>query len=206
MKALKKSPLSEAAAGLDPVVLFGKWFRRAEHSGIYKANAMTLATVAAGGRAATRTVLLKSHDSRGFIFFTNYRSQKARELKRSANASLLFHWAILGRQVRIDGRVKKVARAESEAYFATRPRDYQLGAWASDQSSVVRSRKAMDKRMDAVKKKFFGRSVPCPAHWGGYRLAPKRMEFWQERPGRFHDRLRYTKIKTDRWRRERLAP
>lgn len=170
-----------------------------------EANAIQLATVAADGRPAVRTVLAKGIDERGIVFYTNYESAKARELAAHPYAAAVFVWLAQQRQVRLTGAVAKVDRAETEAYFAGRPRESQLGAWASPQSQVVESRAALDELADAAAARFGVGPVPTPPHWGGYRLRPDAVEFWQGRPGRLHDRIRFRRT-GDEWVHERLAP
>jgi pyridoxamine 5'-phosphate oxidase len=168
-------------------------------------NAMTLATVDAHGRPSTRTVLLKGVDARGFIFFTNYASRKGRELTDNPNAAITFYWPELERQVSVAGRVSRLPREESEAYFKSRPRGSQLGAWASDQSSPVESRAVLEQKWREFEAKFPG-AIPLPPHWGGFVLAPERIEFWQGRPSRLHDRFGYTRQANGSWQIERLSP
>jgi pyridoxamine 5'-phosphate oxidase len=168
-------------------------------------NAVQLATVDAEGRPSVRTVLVKSFDARGLVFYTNYRSAKGRDLAARPYASVLFVWLALERQVRLSGPVDRVARPETEAYFAARPRGSQLGAWASPQSEVVPSRTALEAAYAEVERRFAGQDVPAPPQWGGYRLAPEAVEFWQGRPDRLHDRLRF-RCAADAWIVERLAP
>jgi pyridoxamine 5'-phosphate oxidase len=200
--------LNEAEAGDDPVALFARWFADAravaEQDPVFEANVMTLATVGLDGGPAARIVLLKDFDESGFVFFTNYASDKARELAANPQATLVFHWMPLERQVRLRGRAERVSRAESEQYFATRPRGSQLGAWASPQSRPI-DREDLEGRLADLEREYAGREVPCPSHWGGYRVVPGSVEFWQGRPSRLHDRLRYER-QADRWNRIRLAP
>jgi pyridoxamine 5'-phosphate oxidase len=172
----------------DPIALFDRWFAEAEAAEPNDANAMSLATADMVGRPAVRMVLLKGHGPDGFVFYTNRDSRKAADLGDNMRAALLFHWKSLRRQVRIEGRVTLVSDAESDAYFATRSRDSQLGAWASDQSHVLESREQFEQRFDEMKRRFEGRDVPRPADWGGYRVAPGRIEFWQDREHRLHER------------------
>jgi len=190
----------------DPIALFGTWYAQARAAGIAKPNAMALATAGGDGRPTLRMVLLSSYDARGFVFHTNYRSRKSEDLEASASASLLFWWDPLGFQVRIDGTVERTSAAESDAYFAARPRGAQLGAWASEQSQVIESRAALEARVAALATKYAGQPVPRPPHWGGYRVAPKVVEFWQDRADRLHERVRYQRIAPGEWRVELLAP
>lgn len=172
----------------DPHALFDAWFAEAKASEPNDAEAMTLATVGADGRPSARMVLLKGHDAQGFVFYTNSESRKGGELAGNPAAALLFHWKSLRRQVRIEGRVGPASAAEADAYFASRARDSQLGAWASDQSRPLDSRASFEARYDTVKVEFEGRDVPRPPHWWGYRLVPDRIEFWSDRPHRLHER------------------
>ena len=197
--------LLETGAPQNPYLLFEKWFQEALKVKALDANAMSLATVSPSGKPSLRTVLLKGYDSKGFVFYTNYQSQKGRELGKRPVASLLFFWPQLSRQIRIDGPVKKVAAGESDEYFQTRPRGSQLGAWVSHQSRVIGNRELLEERMRELEKKYEGQSIPRPLHWGGYRVTPESIEFWKGRPNRLHDRLVYRR-KSGGWKRERLAP
>jgi len=172
----------------DPFRLFDEWFAEARTSEPNEPEAMTLATADAGGRPSARVVLLKGHGANGFVFYTNQRSRKGEELAANRNAALLFHWKSLQRQIRIEGPVSPVLDAEADAYFATRSRDSQLGAWASDQSQPLASRAEFEARYEAMRQKFEGADVPRPPHWSGYRVAPDRIEFWTDRPHRLHER------------------
>ena len=184
---------------------FSVWF---EHVRDIEADptAMALATATPGGRPSVRTVLLKEMDDRGFVFYTNYQSRKAREMEATGRASLLFYWGSLERQVRIDGAVERVSPAESDAYFETRPPDSRLSVYASRQSETIESRDALDEAFERVKRTYGDGPVPRPDWWGGYRVVPDEFEFWQGRVNRLHDRLRYVKRDDGAWRRERLAP
>jgi len=197
--------LLERRAPSSPLPLLQRWLRDALRRDFVEPNAMTLATVDALGRPRARMVLLKRADERGLTFYSNLRSAKARELAARPHAALVLWWPELHRQVRVEGRVSLVSAAESDAYFATRPRGAQLGAWASPQSRVVPSRAVLERNLSAARARFEGHDVPRPAHWGGFRLVPRTIEFWQGRPDRMHDRLRYTRS-GGRWRRARLAP
>jgi pyridoxamine 5'-phosphate oxidase len=189
----------------DPLEQFTRWFEEACKAPLMEPNAMTLATVDAAGQAAARTVLLKGIDRRGLTFYTNLDSRKARELAANAKAALLFWWPPHARQVRFEGAIEPVEAAEADAYFATRPRGSQIGAWASAQSSVLADRAALEAAEQEVAERFAGGPVPRPPFWGGYRLVPQRVEFWQGRSNRLHDRLRYTRV-AGGWQIERLAP
>jgi pyridoxamine 5'-phosphate oxidase len=198
-------PLSEAHSDPDPMRQFSVWF---EHVRDIEADptAMALATATADGRPSVRTVLLKAFDDRGFVFYTNYQSRKAREMEATGRASLLFYWGSLERQVRIDGVVERVSPAESDAYFGTRPPDSRLSVYASRQSETIESRDALEEAFDRAKRTYGDAPVPRPDWWGGYRVVPDEFEFWQGRTSRLHDRLRYAKAPDGTWRRERLAP
>ena len=198
--------LDESAMDPDPFAQFSEWFNEALSSQIVDANAMSLATASAGGEPSVRTVLLKELDDRGFVFYTHYNSPKGRDLADNPRASLLFFWPELERQVRITGAVSRVPRAMSEAYFATRPLESQLAAWAAPQSSELQNRAAIERQLDEVRSRFNAQQVPCPPDWGGYHVAAERFEFWQGRPGRLHDRIVYTRQGDGTWKRSRLAP
>ncbi len=189
----------------NPHFLFANWFEAAQREPAAEPTAMTLATVSDEGRPASRIVLLKGHDKRGFVFYTNFESRKGRELAERPVAALTFWWPWIERQIRVEGRVQKVKESEADAYFASRPRASQLGAWASSQSRTVSGRAELDREMQAVEERFRDREVPRPPFWGGYRLHPDRIEFWQHQDQRLHDRIRYCLEGTD-WVRERLAP
>lgn len=197
--------LDESEVHEDPFEQFSRWFDEARRAEVGEPNAMTLATATAEGVPSARTVLLKSFDPRGFVFFTNHDSQKGTELTRNPRASLVFFWQPIERQVLIAGTVARVAREESEDYFRQRPRLSQLGAWASAQSQVVPSRRALEDRFAEVEARFAGQEIPCPPHWGGFRLAPTHIEFWQGRRSRLHDRIRYVR-KGEGWLVERVCP
>jgi pyridoxamine 5'-phosphate oxidase len=172
----------------DPLALFDQWFAEARAAEINDCEAMALATADASGQPSVRTVLLKGHGAAGFIFYTNEESAKGGQLAANPRAALLFHWKSLRRQVRIEGLVERVSNSEADAYFASRERDSQLGAWASDQSRPLDSRATFEQRFDAMKARFEGQDVPRPPHWGGYRVIPEQIEFWTDRPHRLHER------------------
>jgi pyridoxamine 5'-phosphate oxidase len=201
-----RAGLLEADLAADWLVQFRQWLDDARTAGLAEPNAMVVASADRAGRPSARTVLLKEVDERGFVFYTNYRSRKGRELAANPYASLVFPWHPMDRQVLVTGSVAQVDRAESEEYFASRPRESQLGAWASDQSTVVADREALDEAYDHVEQRFAEGPIPAPPHWGGLRVAPESVEFWQGRTGRLHDRLRYRRIDDEQWTRERLAP
>lgn len=188
----------------DPVAQFRKWFGDAVSAGLVEPNAMVLSTTD-GKRPSSRTVLLKAYDERGFVFFTNYESRKARDIAADSHVSLLFPWYPLERQVGILGRAGRISAAESLAYFASRPHGSRLGAWVSQQSAVINSRKFLEMKWDEIKRKFAGGEVPLPSFWGGFRVVPSEIEFWQGRENRLHDRFRYTRP-GGAWTIERLAP
>lgn len=197
--------LSERDLARDPFRQFEKWFSEAQAAKIAEPNAMVLTTATRDGKPSARTVLLKALDGRGFVFYSNYESRKGRELEANPRATLLFPWTAMERQVTVEGVVAKVAREESEAYFHSRPRASQLGAWVSAQSTIIADRKVLDQSLKALEQKYAGQEVPVPPHWGGWRLMPETVEFWQGRRNRLHDRLRYRREK-DGWIIERLAP
>ncbi|RME55818.1 MAG: pyridoxamine 5'-phosphate oxidase [Deltaproteobacteria bacterium] len=198
-------PFTEADAAADPLEQFRRWFDEAVAAEIPLANAMTLATASAEGTPSARVVLLKSYDEEGFVFFTNYESRKGRELAENPKGTLLFWWQPLERQIRIEGSVTQVSAAESDEYFATRPRGAQLGGVVSPQSQPI-TREALIAQLDQVARSFEGKPIPRPHHWGGYRLHPILFEFWQGRPDRLHDRIAYHKRPNGTWVRMRLAP
>ena len=199
-----RAGLAEAAALADPLAQFGRWFEEAVAAQLPLANAMTLATVAASGAPAARIVLLKGVDGGGFVFYTNYLSRKGRELAAQPRACLVLLWSELERQVRIEGRVEKVAAADSDAYYASRPLGARLSAWASAQSEPVAGRAALERSLEEMARRH-GAAPPRPPHWGGYRLLPEVVEFWQGRADRLHDRLLYRRAGAH-WALERLAP
>lgn len=198
--------LLEQDLARDPFRQFEKWFQEAEAAKLIEPNAMTLATATRDGRPAARTVLLKSVDGRGFAFFTNYDSRKGRELAENARATLVFPWLALERQVIVEGTVTKVSREESDTYFHSRPRGSQLGAWVSQQSSIITGRAVLEDSLKLLEKKYAGAEVPLPPNWGGFRVVPESVEFWQGRRNRLHDRLRYRRDAAGSWQIERLAP
>ena len=199
--------LDESSLDAVPFALFGRWLLEAERAALPEFNAMTLATASIDGRPSARMVLLRGFDERGFAFYTNYLSRKGGELAVNPFASLVFFWAPPQRQIRVEGSVVKVAATESDAYFASRPKGHQLGALVSPQSQVVKDRAQLEQRMEELRKKYQeAESVPRPEHWGGYRVEPNTIEFWQGRENRLHDRIRYTRLAGDRWNRQRLAP
>lgn len=189
----------------DPFKQFAQWFNAAVEAGIRDVNAMTLATVATDGQPTARIVLLKGHGHDGFDFYTNHRSEKGRQLEKNPRVALVFYWKELERQIRIDGEAKETSRGESLRYFHSRPLGSQLGAWASHQSEVIDARRMLEARLSEMEERFAGQTIPLPPHWGGYRVRPSRMEFWQGRPNRLHDRFRYTR-QDNAWCLERLAP
>ncbi|WP_341633197.1 pyridoxamine 5'-phosphate oxidase [Sphingomonas agri] len=189
----------------DPLALFDKWFAEARAAELSDPEAMALATVNEAGRPSVRMVLLKGHGQDGFVFYTNEESAKGRELARNPNAALLFHWKSLRRQVRLEGAVARVSNAEADAYFATRARDSQLGAWASDQSRPLANRSTFEARFEEMKRRFEGRDVPRPLNWGGYRLVPDRIEFWTDREHRLHERRLFVRD-GDSWTEGLLYP
>ncbi len=197
--------LTEAEAGTDPIALFDRWFREAREAGLYLPESMSLATATADGRPSVRLVLLKGFDERGFVTYTNYESRKGIEIAENPQAALAVHWPILQRQVRINGPVEKTSEEESTRYFDSRPRGSRVGAWASDQSSVLSSREELEDRFREFQERFSGAEVPLPPFWGGYRVIPETIEFWQGRANRLHDRLRFTRS-GEGWTIDRLYP
>jgi pyridoxamine 5'-phosphate oxidase len=201
-----KQTLLESDVDPHPLRQLKAWWDEAQALGGPEADAVTLATATRDGIPSARMVLLKGHDDRGLVFFTNYGSQKARELEGNPRACLVIFSAPLHRQIRVIGTVQKTSREESEAYFRTRPRGSQIGAWASQQSAVLESRAVLDAQVAEIENTYAGKDVPLPPHWGGYRLTPTSVEFWQGRDSRLHDRLRYTRRADATWRIERLSP
>jgi pyridoxamine 5'-phosphate oxidase len=205
-KEYRRGTLLEADANPDPIRMFDEWLALAVVSGLREPNAMTLATSTPDGRPSARVVLLKSFDSQGFVFFTNYESRKGRELAGNPHAALVFWWGELERQVRIEGQAVKVSAAESDAYYHSRPLGAQLGAWVSAQSSVIAGRDVLEGRLVELAAQYEGQHPQRPPFWGGYRLAPRAVEFWQGGVHRLHDRLLYTRAEPGAWKLVRLAP
>ncbi|MFO1178123.1 MAG: pyridoxamine 5'-phosphate oxidase [Ottowia sp.] len=203
-KSYERAELSESASQADPLAQFGQWFNEARRGEVPEPNAMTLATVGSDLRPSTRVVLIKDFDARGIVWYTNYDSRKGQELAGNPFAALQFHWVELERVVRIEGQVQRVDDAESDAYYASRPLDSRIGAWASPQSQVITGRAWLAAEAARYGARFLLKP-PRPPHWGGFRLVPDRWEFWQGRKSRLHDRLRY-QLENDAWVRERLAP
>ncbi|MBW4418043.1 MAG: pyridoxamine 5'-phosphate oxidase [Myxacorys californica WJT36-NPBG1] len=197
--------LTESEIDLDPFKQFQIWFDQAVQSDLPEPNAMTVATASRDGIPSARIVLLKGFDDRGFVFYTNYNSDKGKQLVENPNAAIVFFWKELERQVRIVGTVEKIAAEESDAYFHSRPVGSQLGAWASEQSDVIRDRAILEQRLEQLKTQYEHKEIPRPPHWGGFRVRPTEIEFWQGRSNRLHDRLRYRRDK-NQWIIERLSP
>jgi pyridoxamine 5'-phosphate oxidase len=198
-------PFTETSVSPDPIAQFKRWFDDAVQSEQPDPEAMTLSTAAADGRVSARIVLLKGCDARGLVFFTNYESRKSREMMANPWVALTFYWPALHRQARIEGRIEKVTARESEEYFQTRPRGAQLGAWASPQSETIANREELEARLAEIETRFAAQPVPCPLFWGGFRVAPEQIEFWQGRESRLHDRILYT-LRDGLWQISRLAP
>ncbi len=198
--------LSETEVNPNPFIQFKQWFDQALSAQLPEPNAMTIATTTPDGSPSARMVLLKDFDERGFVFFTNYNSRKGQELAENPQAALVFWWAELERQVRIVGRVEKTSEAESDQYFYSRPANSRLGAWASDQSAVIASREVLEQQMQELQSKYENQEIPRPPHWGGLRVIPTEIEFWQGRSSRLHDRLLYTRLDDNSWKIQRLSP
>ncbi len=205
-KEYKLQSLDEKDVLEDPIDQFEKWWNDVLGSTIEEVNAMTLATSTRTGRPSARIVLLKGFTKQGFVFFTNYESHKGKELLENPQASLVFFWKELERQVRIEGTVEKISGEESDTYFQSRPEGSKIGAWASPQSSVIASREIIENNVAEAGKKFAGNEIKRPVNWGGYIVKPVLIEFWQGRPSRLHDRIQYTKLENGAWKIERLAP
>ena len=201
-----RARLDETDVSHDPIVEFARWFAEAQEAEVLEVNAMTLATATPHGAPSARIVLLKAFDERGFVFFSDYRSRKGAELEANPRAALVFYWGELERQVRITGGVGLTSREESEEYFRSRPLGSRLGAWVSHQSRVIPSRAVLEEDLREVERRFGDGDVPLPAHWGGYRVVPDAIEFWQGRESRLHDRIRYARQSGRGWRVERLSP
>ena len=204
-KEYTRAGLAESDANPDPIAQFRRWFDDALAAGLREPNAMTLATATPDGRPSARVVLLKGFDERGFVFYTNYEGRKGEELEENPYCALVFYWAELERQVRVEGRVSRVPKRESDEYFGSRPRGSRLGAWASEQSRPVGGREVLEERLRALEAEYDAREVPRPPFWGGYRVEPEVIEFWQGRENRLHDRLVYRRSGGG-WGRERLQP
>ena len=198
--------LNKQIAKKNPFAQFQLWFDEVLASELSEPNAMNLATVSKEGEVSSRMVLLKTFDETGFVFFTNYNSSKAQDIQSTKNAAINFWWDMLYRQVRIDGRVEKIPREDSVGYFHSRPVGSQIGAIASQQSRVIKNYTVLEKEYRRLEQYYKNKEIPCPEHWGGYRVIPKLFEFWQGRPNRLHDRLRYTQTSTEAWSIERLSP
>ncbi len=201
-----RARLDEAEVSPDPITEFARWFAEAQEAQVPEPNAMTLATATADGVPSARIVLLKAFDERGFVFFSDYRSRKGAELEGNSRAALVLYWGELERQVRITGTVSLTSREDSELYFRTRPLGSRLGAWASHQSQVIAGREVLEERLREVESRFADAEVPLPPYWGGYRVEPEAIEFWQGRQSRLHDRIRYARAGDESWKVERLSP
>ncbi|HHS95992.1 MAG TPA: pyridoxamine 5'-phosphate oxidase [Phaeodactylibacter sp.] len=200
--SLKKEDLDA-----DPIRQFSQWFKDAMDANIQEPNVMCLATATKEGKPSARILLLKGFDEKGFVFYTNYHSRKGKELLENPHAAMVFHWAALERQVRIEGKISLLPDEESDRYYQSRPRDSRIGAWASPQSEVIKNRSVLEEKVKDLQKKYTEENpIPRPAHWGGYRLCPTMIEFWQGRASRLHDRFRYTRDENGTWKIERLAP
>ena len=206
-KSYERAALDEHGIDRDPFQQFTIWYDEAVAAGVPEPEAMTLSTATLEGQPSARIVLLRGYDERGFCFFSNYSSQKGQELAANPYAAVTFHWVELERQVRISGRVEKVTEAESDAYFQSRPSQSRIGAWSSPQSNVISSRDVLEELFEKYQEQYLDETaIPRPEHWGGYRVIPERIEFWQGRPNRLHDRLRFIRIDQGPWTLQRLAP
>jgi pyridoxamine 5'-phosphate oxidase len=201
-----RAGLNETDASPEPIAQFRRWFDEALAADLHEPNAMTLATATPDGRPSARVVLLKGFDERGFVFYTSYEGRKGRELEDNPRCALVFYWGELERQVRVEGGASRVSEKESDGYFGSRPRGSRLGAWASEQSRPVGGREVLEERLRSLEAEYEGREVPRPPFWGGYRVEPEIIEFWQGRENRLHDRLVYRRSEEGGWRRERLQP
>ncbi len=204
-KNYTQAGLLETDVVANPIEQFSLWFEQAVAANLLEPNAMTVATVTSEGKPSARIVLLKQFDARGFVFYTNYNSQKGLELQACPYAALVFLWGNLERQVRIEGKTELVAESEATEYFHSRPASSQLGAWASEQSSIIPDRSVLETKLQALATEYHDREIPKPSHWGGVRVVPQEIEFWQGRPSRLHDRLRYQLV-AGKWQIDRLAP
>jgi pyridoxamine 5'-phosphate oxidase len=202
----EKASLDESSVDRDPIRQFHLWFDQATEAGLAEPHAATVATASPEGRPSARIVLVRGFDDRGFVFYTNYQSRKGRELEANPFASIVFFWQPLERQVRVEGSVVRASEAESDEYFRSRPTGSKLGAWVSNQSGVVPGREALESELEVIKGRFAGDEIPRPPHWGGFRIVPESIEFWQGRRSRLHDRLIYRRSPEGGWRIERLAP
>lgn len=200
-----KDHLDEKTSGDDPILLFQEWFNETANSDILDPTAFTLSTIGSDNRPDSRIVLLKGFSKDGFIFYSNYKSKKGQDIDHNPYCTMLFFWSEFERQIRIHGKINKITKAESEKYFHSRPRDAQIGSWASDQSKPIRDREALDSKLENFKDKFAEGDIPIPDHWGGYAIQPDYFEFWQGRPGRLHDRISFS-LKNSNWIRQRLEP
>ena len=198
--------LRETDASRDAIAQCATWFQQALDADLKEPNAMTLATLSPDGFPTARIVLLKHFDTNGFVFYTNYKSNKGQDLERNPRAALVFWWAELERQVRIEGTVERISDRDSDEYFNSRPRDSQLGAWVSSQSEVIADRQVLEQKFSQLQQQYANKNIPRPTHWGGFRIIPAKIEFWQGRPSRLHDRLRYRSLEGGDWLIERLSP